>query len=55
MFAYAAHDSYCRRDNLVYDTKAWQFDAGSPVRSSPLDQYNAVYFGDANGDFLPIE
>ena len=43
----AVHDSYVAGDNLVYDTRAWQFDAGSPVRSTPLVNNNTVYFGTA--------
>lgn len=40
--------------NLVYDTKAWQFNAGSPVRSTPLINNNTVYFGTAKGVFFAI-
>ncbi len=52
----AAHDSYvAANDDLVYDTKAWRFDAGSPVRSTPLINNNTVYFGTAKGDFFAID
>ncbi len=51
----AAHNSYVAGDNLVYDTKTWQFDAGSPVRSTVLIHNNTVYFGAANGGFFAID
>src|SRR5215813_1213910 len=52
----AVHDSYvATNDPLIYDTKAWQFDAGSAVRSSPLVNNNTVYFGNANGDFFALD
>ncbi|MFI5131607.1 MAG: PQQ-binding-like beta-propeller repeat protein [Chitinophagales bacterium] len=51
----AAHDSYVAGDNLVYDTKAWEFDAGAPVRSSALTHNNSVYFGTAKGDFYALD
>ena len=41
-------------NGLVYDTKAWQFDAGSPVRSTPLINNNTIYFGTAKGVFFAI-
>jgi eukaryotic-like serine/threonine-protein kinase len=49
------HDSYVASSSeLVYDTKVWQFDAGSPVRSTPLINNNTVYFGTAKGEFFAI-
>jgi outer membrane protein assembly factor BamB len=50
------HSSYVSTpDDVVYDTRAWQFDAGSSVRSSPLVNNNTVYFGNAGGDFFAID
>jgi outer membrane protein assembly factor BamB len=40
---------------LVDDTKAWQFDAGSPVRSTALINNKSVYFGNTTGDFFAID
>jgi outer membrane protein assembly factor BamB len=51
----AAHDSYvATTDQLIYDTKAWQYDAGSPVRSTPLLNNGIVYFGNAGGTFFAV-
>src|SRR5688572_11619030 len=41
--------------DLVHDTKAWQFDVGAPVRSTPLVNNNTIYFGTAKGDFFAID
>lgn len=41
--------------NVVYDTKAWSFDAGSPVRSTALINNNHVYFGNTGGDFFALD
>jgi outer membrane protein assembly factor BamB len=41
--------------DLVYDTKAWAFDAGSPVRATPLINSKNVYFGTAAGVFFAID
>jgi len=41
--------------NLLYDTKAWSFDAGAPVRSTALINNNAVYFGNTGGDFFALD
>jgi len=38
-------------DNLVYDTKAWQFVQVLLLFFTAINN-NAVYFGDANGDFF---
>ncbi|MDP4261992.1 MAG: PQQ-binding-like beta-propeller repeat protein [Bacteroidota bacterium] len=46
-----SHTSY----DQVYDTKAWQFDAGAPVRSTPLIDNKTVYFGTAGGTFFAID
>lgn len=40
---------------LVYDTKDWSFAAGAPVRSTPLVNGNAVYFGTTNGVFFAVD
>jgi len=40
--------------NLVYDSKAWAFNAGAPVRSTALIKNGAVYFGTAKGVFFAI-
>src|SRR5262245_47218653 len=51
----AAHDSYVSTsESLIYDSKAWRFDAGAPVRSSPLVSNSSVYFGTAAGDFFAV-
>ncbi|MBS1920601.1 MAG: PQQ-binding-like beta-propeller repeat protein [Bacteroidetes bacterium] len=42
-------------DNLVYDTKAWQFNAGSPVRSTVLVIDGVAYFGTAGGVFYAVD
>jgi outer membrane protein assembly factor BamB len=50
-----AHDSYSATSyDLVYDTKHWQFDAGAPLRSTPLINNSHVYFGTAAGTFFAI-
>jgi len=41
--------------NLVYDTKAWSFNAGAPVRSTALINGNTVYFGNTAGDFFALD
>ncbi len=41
-------------DNKVYDTKAWTFSAGSPVRSTLLVKGDHLYFGNATGQFFAI-
>ena len=41
--------------DLVYDTRAWKFYAGSPVRSTPLIDGNTIYFGTTRGDFFAID
>lgn len=38
-------------DDKVYDTKAWSFNSGSPVRSTPLVSGDYIYFGNASGIF----
>ena len=40
--------------DLVYDNKAWAFNAGSPVRSTVLVKNGILYFGTAKGDFFAI-
>src|SRR5258706_9053166 len=50
------HDSYRNTSyDRVYDTKAWRFDAGSPVRSTPLINNRTVYFGTAGGIFFALD
>ena len=52
----ATHNSYAAVANdLVYDTKAWQFFAGAPVRSTPLISNDMIYFGTTKGDFFAID
>lgn len=52
----AMHNSYVAvNDQLIYDTKAWSFDAHSPVRATPLINNNNIYFGDAAGEFFAID
>lgn len=51
-----AHDSYTEApEGMTYDSQAWRFDAGSPVRSTPLVDKKNVYFGTAAGEFCAIE
>ncbi len=38
-------------DNKIYDSRAWSFNSGSPVRSTTLVNGDYVYFGNAAGDF----
>jgi eukaryotic-like serine/threonine-protein kinase len=40
--------------DLVYDNKAWAFNAGAPVRSTPLIKNDIIYFGTASGNFFAI-
>lgn len=40
--------------DLVYDAKAWAFNAGAPIRSTPLIKSGIIYFGTAKGDFFAI-
>jgi len=40
--------------NLVYDSKAWAFNTGAPVRSTALIKNEIIYFGTAKGDFFAI-
>ena len=39
----------------VFDYQSWRFDAGSPVRSTPLATAGSVYFGTAEGTFFCLE
>lgn len=41
-------------DQNIYDTKAWSFYAGSPVRATPLISGDWLYAGNAAGDFFSI-
>jgi len=41
--------------DLVYDTKAWRFDAGAPVRSTALVHGDVLYFGNTRGDFFALD
>ncbi len=41
--------------NQVFDTRYWKFEAGSPVRSTPLVVGNALYFGTTGGDFFSLD
>jgi outer membrane protein assembly factor BamB len=38
----------------IYDTKAWSFFAGAPVRSTPLISGNSIFIGTAQGKFFAI-
>jgi outer membrane protein assembly factor BamB len=38
-------------DEKVYDTKAWSYNTGSPVRSTVLINGSYTYFGNAAGEF----
>ncbi len=40
---------------LIYHTESWAFDAGAPVRSSPLVAGNMVFFGTTKGDFFSLD
>jgi eukaryotic-like serine/threonine-protein kinase len=42
-------------DSKVYDTKAWTFNTGAPVRATPLIKGNNLYAGNAKGDFFAID
>jgi len=42
-------------NSLVFDTRAWKFEAGSPVRSTPLVVGNAIYFGTTGGYFFALD
>lgn len=51
-----AHNSYASPGSgLIYDTKTWQFNAGSPVRATVLVNHNNLYFGTAAGIFYAID
>jgi len=51
-----AHTSESSPGNsLVYDTRSWKFEAGSPVRSTPLTIKNTIYFGATGGDFFALD
>src|ERR1700752_1607951 len=41
-------------NGLVYDTKAWEFAASAPVRSTPLIAGNHIYFGTTRGEFFAL-
>lgn len=41
--------------DVVFDTKAWRFDAGAPVRSTVLVNADAIYFGNTKGDFFALD
>lgn len=52
----ATHNSYIvAADDFIYDTKAWHFFAGAPVRSTPLVDNGIIYFGTTKGDFFAID
>jgi len=40
--------------NDLFDLKTWKFNAGSPVRSTPLIVGNSVFFGTTAGDFFSV-
>lgn len=51
----AVHNSYVStNNNLIYDTYAWRFDAGAPIRSTALVDGELVFFGTTKGDFFAI-
>lgn len=41
--------------DLIYDTRAWQFNAGSPVRATPLTGGSNLYAGTAAGVFYALD
>ncbi len=41
-------------DSKVYDTKAWAFQSGSPVRATVLVKDDLLYFGNAAGEFYAV-
>lgn len=43
-----------RPDNKVYDTKAWSFNTGAPVRATPLVSGDYLYAGNAAGQFFAL-
>ena len=47
--------SYTSPRDMVFDTRHWKFDAGGPVRSTPLVDGNTIYFGTTRGDFFAID
>ncbi len=52
----AIHNSYVAAANdFIYDTKAWHFFAGAPVRSTPLIDNGVIYFGTTKGDFFAVD
>jgi outer membrane protein assembly factor BamB len=51
----ASHNSPVVTSNdFIYDTKAWSFFAGAPVRSSALVGGNLVFFGNTLGNYFAI-
>ncbi|MGC4103538.1 beta-alanine-activating enzyme beta-propeller domain-containing protein [Ferruginibacter sp.] len=52
----AAHNSISQSaPDILYDTKAWSFNAEAPVRSTPLVNGDVVYFGNTKGDFFALD
>ncbi|MGZ8549745.1 MAG: outer membrane protein assembly factor BamB family protein, partial [Chitinophagaceae bacterium] len=52
----AVHNSYvATKNDLIYDTKAWHFFAGAPVRSTPLVSSGVIFFGNTKGDFFAVD
>jgi len=50
------HTAYAETSyDLVYDTRNWAFDAGSPVRSTPLIHGDHLFFGNTAGDFFCLD
>ena len=39
----------------VYDFQQWRYDAGAPIRSSPLAVGGSVYFGTSGGQFFCLD
>jgi len=51
----ASHNSPVFTSNdFIYDTKAWSFFAGAPVRSSALVDGNTIFFGNTVGNFFAL-
>jgi outer membrane protein assembly factor BamB len=47
--------TFTSTDQIVFDTRDWKSDAGSPIRSTPLVAGNMVYFGTTGGVFFAMD
>ena len=43
------------RKEEVYDYQQWRYDAGAPIRSTPLAVKGSVYFGTSGGQFFCLD